>query len=412
MLDQKAQELSNKLGEAQAEMQELQGKLDLKNLDFDKLKENSTKLELKNQGLTEQKEAFKQKNDELVKNMVEVKNALTESKALAQKNEMDYVMNNKRFELQCENVKASELQFAKECKDLKAEILNLREKETEWREKAMHLSRENLENEEKIVGLEKEKENIEGNLNEIQDKFERNEKKIAEFTRNEEGNKKKEKSNEELIYKLSSQNDQEKMTKDSLEKKLEGLKETSEDDFLRISEENQKRIDTLELKYRTEIEKKDEEILKIQSEMYSLKVGAERYAKENALLKANLKELLTLKEDSQRILLEKNRVIKELRGKMNALDDDMNRRVLSMTFEKNSLESTIETFKDQVDGTSEKIKSLNSTINSMNSEKVLLRTHVENLVRDKQELVGKFENIRKKLQEKYEDLWDENMLGE
>ena len=124
------------------------------------------------------------------------------------------------------------------------------------------------------------------------------------------------------------------------------------------------------------------------------------------MLKVNLKEYLSFKDDNQRVLIEKNRVIKDLRVKMHSLDDDLNRRVLSMTFEKNSLETTLESFKDQMDNTSDKIKSLNSTINSINSEKGTLKAHIENLMKDKEELIEKLESIRKRLLEKYEDLLD------
>jgi hypothetical protein len=46
----------------------------------------------------------------------------------------------------------------------------------------------------------------------------------------------------------------------------------------------------------------------------------------------------------------------------------------------------------------------------LNSEKNQLKGHIENLMRDKQELVGKLEGIKRRLQEKYEDLLDENMF--
>ena len=228
-------------------------------------------------------------------------------------------------------------------------------------------------------------------MNEMQEKTEKDERKLAEFTRNEENIRKKEKSNEELIFKLSSEADQLKNTRAAQDKKLENLKENYENELLRINEENNERIDGLEARFKTELERKEEEVLKAQSELYSYKVSLERANKENNSLGQTVKELSVAKADSTKSLVEKTRIIKELRGRLNALDDDLNRRVMSMTFEKNSLESTLESMRDQMDNTSDKVKSLNTTINGLNSEKGLLKGHIENLMRDKQELICKLD---------------------
>ena len=409
--EQLTQDLKNKLAFSQAECQELQQKFDLKQVELEKLTALHTRTELKLQTISEQNSAFKQKNEDLAKHIVELQNNITELKATIHDNEKEYVLNNKKMALQTESEKMFQTQTMLEINKLKQEVQKLTEKDQENRQRILQLSKELQETTSDNEHLHREKAEMEERMNEMQEKIEKDEKKLTEFTRNEENLRKKEKSNEELIFKLSSELDQLKNTRATQDKKLENLKENYENELIRISEENNERIDGLESKFKSELERKEEEVLKAQSELYTYKVNLERINKENNNLGQTLKELTVAKTDSAKALIEKTRIIKELRGRLNALDDDLNRRVMSMTYEKNSLESTLESIKDQMDNTSDKVKSLNSTINGLNSEKGMLKGHIENLMRDKQDLVAKLEGIRRRLQEKYEDLLDENLFN-
>ena len=270
--DQLTKDYKNQLASTQAKLDDIQTKLDMNLLEYEKLKELHTKLESKNLQITEQKEIFRIRSEELSKNLIESENIIIELKNIMQNKEKEYVLTQKRAALDRETITTNENRWKTEIFSLKTELQSMREKETDHRSKLQQYFKELQENDEKIKFLEKSKESLELLLSELKERTSEDSKRIEEFRRNEEIVKKKEKTSEELIYKLSAQVDQLELNKTTLEQKIEGFKENYENELLKLSEDKGDRIDNIDKQYHIELEKKEEEILRMQSEMYTLKV--------------------------------------------------------------------------------------------------------------------------------------------
>lgn len=405
-----SKDLTNKLRTCKTELSEAHSKLEGKEFEVQELNQKLTKNELRLQELFGQREQAKMLSEELIKKIAEKENLIQELKNDSQKKEKEYLLNTTKIDLLNQEYNEWKDKYNEEVKGYRNEIALLKQKDQENLQNIQSCQRQIQESKGLTESREKEKEKVEIFIRNLTEKAEKAEQRVNELSRTEEALRKKEKSNEEMIYKISSKNDQLEISLAAIEKNYDKSKNTFENELQRISEESMRRVKEQDLKHQAEIESKEEEILKLQSELYSTKVLAERHGKENMTLKGNLKDFLGTKEEGQKLLSEKNKMIRELRAKLSLLDEELNRKVLSFNFEKNSLESTMGDYKDKMDSQDEKVKNLSGLIEELKREKGLLEIHIEKLTKDKTELVEKLENLRTRLQEKYEDLLEENLF--